>query len=197
MIVSLSFIPNYIMALQLNQTNRGRNLRLAVGTGAVILGTSYLILNTFPHLKTSIYNYITNTKSDDEDIQDEEDNEPIELTRSTENLKNNQTISSSSSSSNISSTSSDKLSHTIPDESIVDISKWSDDNLKSWLNEVSILNFRFVFEYQYKFKFKYDYYFTFNLKKNYCKLTSNFEFILSFHLHHNDEHFRLSYTNIN
>ncbi|KAK6461671.1 hypothetical protein DFJ63DRAFT_336450 [Scheffersomyces coipomensis] len=126
------------MSLQFKPpSNRNRNLKY-IGLGSlVVIGTSYVILNTFPHLKTSIYNYVNGIVDEDEEddglVQKDEvktetttinddnnDNEPIELNDSINSLK-----------------SSKKLTQSI-DQSIVDINEWSNDNLKSWLQDKEI-----------------------------------------------------------
>ncbi|KAI5953237.1 hypothetical protein KGF54_002608 [Candida jiufengensis] len=62
------------MSLKLkNKSNTSRYIKTGLISGAVIISTSYLALKTFPHLKTSIYNYITG-----EDSQTEEELEEIE-----------------------------------------------------------------------------------------------------------------------
>ncbi|KAK7679838.1 hypothetical protein QCA50_017165 [Cerrena zonata] len=107
------------MALQLNKSARGRNLKVAAGTGAVVLGAGYLLISTFPHLKTSIYNYLTNTQEEASD-----DNEPIELSRSDVQQAEKE---------------EEALSQTVVgDSSLVDINEWSQDNLKHWLSQKEI-----------------------------------------------------------
>ncbi|EGW31370.1 uncharacterized protein SPAPADRAFT_67437 [Spathaspora passalidarum NRRL Y-27907] len=106
------------MSLQLKKpVNKAKNLKFSLAAGAVILGTGYLVLNTFPHLKTSIWNYITGERQQEREVQEEEieeeqSNEPIELHESQVDL------------------SASKLH----DQSYVDIAEWSNDNLKSWLS---------------------------------------------------------------
>ncbi|KAK6201171.1 uncharacterized protein RJT21DRAFT_33096 [Scheffersomyces amazonensis] len=128
------------MSLQFKPpSNRNRNLKYIGLGGLALIGSSYLILSTFPHLKTSIYNYINGISGEvEEDNQEEREkeqeenesphkskksakfsteNEPIELHDSTDSLRN-----------------SKKLYESL-DQSIVDINEWSNDNLKSWLQE--------------------------------------------------------------
>lgn len=106
------------MSIQIQKRNR--NIKLAATAGAVLFGAGYLILTTFPHLKTSIYNTLTGTKTD-KDEDEEADNQPIELREETSREKD---IESS-------------IQIVNGEESIVNIEKWSDENLKSWLSEVS------------------------------------------------------------
>lgn len=112
------------MAVPVNQKS-ARNWRIAVGTGAVAVGAAFVILQTFPHLKTSFYNLVTG--SDDSTNEKDEDNEPIEVKKRGESVndsKDEKALQASSQSLN--------------EESLVDIGEWSEDNLKSWLSEVSI-----------------------------------------------------------
>ncbi|CUM65322.1 uncharacterized protein PRCAT00002957001 [Priceomyces carsonii] len=97
------------MALQLKKNRT--SIKLTVASSAFVIGATYLVFRTFPHLRTSIYDYVTGKKPEFED-----DNEPIELRES------DQALSEGS----------------FSDSSVVDITQWSDDNLKSWLSEVSI-----------------------------------------------------------
>ncbi|KAK6455733.1 uncharacterized protein RJT20DRAFT_49586 [Scheffersomyces xylosifermentans] len=115
------------MSLQFKKkSNTGRNLRVAAASSAVVVGVSYIVLNTFPHLKTSIYNYLTGTQDDDEEdlsvhkSETKEDNEPIEL-----KAQDSQELFNSSA--------------TLQDESLVDVAEWSNANLKSWLGQKSVL----------------------------------------------------------
>lgn len=101
------------MAVQL-KTSRSK-FKVTATVGAVIVG-SYIVLKTFPHLKDSIYNYLTGSG------EIEDDNEPIELK---EEAKDQQ--------SNIET----KITESSTDSEVV--AKWSDNKLKSWLREVSIL----------------------------------------------------------
>ncbi|CAH6721484.1 hypothetical protein CLIB1444_06S03246 [[Candida] jaroonii] len=97
--------------MSLNLTKKSNKLRNFGIGGAIVIGTSLIVLNTFPHLKTSILNYIKG--GEDEEV----DNEPIELNEE-------QTIS--------------EPSRDIAEESMIDVNEWSNDNLKSWLSEVCI-----------------------------------------------------------
>lgn len=112
------------MAVQLNQKST-RNWRLAVGTGAIVVGAAFVVLQTFPHLKTSFYNLLTT--SEEPNIDNNDDNEPVEVKKHDESPsdpENEKELQVSS--------------HSLNEESLVDIGAWSEDNLKSWLNEVSI-----------------------------------------------------------
>lgn len=90
-------------------------LKTTAITSAILIGTAYIVLQTFPHLKTSLSEYFYPTKNDDEPEITEE--ESIEV-------------------------------QAIVTESVVDIkqvklnqslSEWSNDDLKSWLIQVSIV----------------------------------------------------------
>ncbi|EGV62713.1 hypothetical protein PSN45_000645 [Yamadazyma tenuis] len=103
------------MSLSLKpKSNRLKNVTI---TSAVIVGASLVILNTFPHLKQSLYDYFTQSKdgSDEEDV-----NAPIEL--SSEELAEGDKVSSKD----------------IAEESIVDVNEWSNDDLKSWLKKKEV-----------------------------------------------------------
>lgn len=106
-----------LMSLQLKGNTRNRNIRLPATAGALIVGASYIIFKTFPHLKTTLYNTLTGGLVESE--LDVDDNEPIELNDS-----------------NSDSTHNDHIG----DESLVNVEDWSDDNLKSWLSEVRTTN---------------------------------------------------------
>ncbi len=109
------------MAVQLKSSRS--KFKITATAGAVIVG-SYILLKTFPHLTDSIYNYLTGSR------EVEEDNEPIELEEGAENKQ-------SKVETTVGESSKEK-------ESQVEISKWSDNSLKSWLKNVSIL-----FKYYY------------------------------------------------
>lgn len=102
------------MAVQLKSSRS--KFKITATTGAVIVG-SYIVLKTFPHLKDSIYNYLTGSG------EIEEDNEPIELEEDADNQQSrvNTTVGQPN------------------NESQTEISKWSDNELKSWLKDVRIL----------------------------------------------------------
>lgn len=110
------------MALQLNNKKPSK-LKLSGVSGAVIVGATILLFRTFPHLKYSIYDYITGNKksSNYEANEEEEDNRPIDLI----NSDNEEELSRST----------DTVTN---GESLVDINEWSDDTLKSWLHQVRI-----------------------------------------------------------
>lgn len=117
--------PKRKMALQL-KTNRGRPFKVIASSSAVIIGVSFIILQTFPHLKTSIFDYlyrkpdILKDLNDEESVpdQEEEEQETIEFD---EEINQNSIVSST------------------PEESLVDISKLSDPNIKQWLNQVCMM----------------------------------------------------------
>lgn len=116
-----NYISSYFVIIQLIkmavQLKSSRSkFKITATAGAVIVG-SYIVLKTFPHLTDSIYNYLTGSG------EVEEDNEPIELEEEAEDQQSRvqATVGESS------------------DESQVEISKWSDNRLKSWLKDVSTL----------------------------------------------------------
>lgn len=102
------------MAVQLKSSRS--KFKITATAGAVIVG-SYIVLKTFPHLTDSIYNYLTGSG----EVQ--EDNEPIELEEEAENQQSRAETTVGESNN----------------ESQVEISKWSDNSLKCWLKDVSIL----------------------------------------------------------
>ncbi|KAG7666210.1 uncharacterized protein J8A68_000255 [[Candida] subhashii] len=111
------------MSLQFKKSNKARNLKLGLTAGVIVIASSYLVLNTFPHLKTSLYNYISGTKSEEEEEEEKvegtnKDNEPIELNESGE-LPNGMMTQSI-------------------EQSYVNVAEWSDDNLKSYLIEKEV-----------------------------------------------------------
>lgn len=106
-----SSLQHFIMALQLKR----RNYKLTTAaTGALLIGAGFMVFKTFPHLTSALCSAFGSSKS-----EPEEDNTPIEITEIDEH--------------NASST----LEKSYMDESLVDIANWSDDNLKSYLVEVS------------------------------------------------------------
>lgn len=113
-------------------TQLRRNQR-RIGIGAISLGTvvigGYLIVKTFPHLKNSICRYFS-CSSDKE-----EDNEPIEI----DDEAHNEGIEEPS--------DSVKEFEAGSYDETIDVSSWSEDNLKSFLREVSLL-FSFFLLYQ-------------------------------------------------
>lgn len=118
------------MALQL-KTSRGRPFRLIASSSAIIIGVSFIILRTFPHLKTSLYDYLTKKQDILKDFNEEktvsaaqENEEEVEKVEFDGEINHNSIVSST------------------PEESLVDISKLSDPNIKKWLNQVCILNGR-------------------------------------------------------
>lgn len=110
------------MALQLKPKQASKWKTLGVPS-AVVAGSVYLILRTFPHLKISLYNYITGKEDEEVDY----DYDPIELNS---NDESNYAYSSSDNDFN------NDDSNDIINESMVDVNQWSNNNLKSWLQEV-------------------------------------------------------------
>ncbi|KAG2730881.1 hypothetical protein G9P44_006030 [Scheffersomyces stipitis] len=118
------------MSLQFKRNNNtARNLKVATFSGIIVVGASYLVLNTFPHLKTSIYDYLTGTQSEEESDaksnkeERKEDYEPIELERKSVNKERIQNGQPS-----------------LSDKSQVDVASWSDAKLTKWLGDVSTIN---------------------------------------------------------
>ncbi|CAK7916101.1 hypothetical protein CAAN1_22S00188 [[Candida] anglica] len=121
------------MSIQLKST-RNRKIKLAASAGAVLVGVTYVILTTFPHLKTSIYNIFTGTES-----QPSNDNEPIELRDSDESNYEESDYDSESEAEVRPEVEVEASNGSIDvSESLVNVEKWSDDNLKSWLSEKDI-----------------------------------------------------------
>lgn len=105
------------MSSKLKQVNRAQKLKLAVASGAVVIGAAYLILKSFPHIRTSIYDYISGDSHDDDEEEGVEDN-PAEFS---EQIAEDTSILA------------------LGELSVFDVGQWSDDNLKSWLHSVSIV----------------------------------------------------------
>lgn len=104
------------MSLQLKK----KNYKFTTATtGALIIGAGFIVFKTFPHLKSALYSALGASATEN---NIEGDNTPIEITNNDE-------------------VSSEALEASVVDESIVDITSWSDDNLKSYLVEVSINSF--------------------------------------------------------
>lgn len=101
------------MAVQLKSSRS--KFRIPAAVGAVVVG-SYIVLKTFPHLKDSIYFYLTGTP------EDVEDNEPIELKKSENTEDQARDVNAEPS-----------------NESGVEVSQWTDNRLREWLKDVSIL----------------------------------------------------------
>ncbi|KAM9911405.1 hypothetical protein OXX69_003549 [Metschnikowia pulcherrima] len=100
------------MALQLKRNK----FRLSTAaTGALVLGAGYIILKTFPHLKTSLLSRLYGETTEEED-----ENEIVQLNED-EEIATEET------------TESLILEKKIP----ADTSKWSDATLRSYLAEVS------------------------------------------------------------
>lgn len=102
--------------MSLKNPNRTRALKVTAASTAVVVGVTYLVLKSFPHIKTSLYNYVTGTKDDaDDEAEDEEDHKPIELKQS--KLEESDYLNGSS---------------------LVDVQEWTEENLRSFLISVSI-----------------------------------------------------------
>ncbi|KAF7999162.1 hypothetical protein HF325_006694 [Metschnikowia pulcherrima] len=101
------------MALQLKKNK----FRLSTAaTGALVLGAGYIILKTFPHLKTSLLSRLYGDTTEEED-----ENEIVQLNED-EEIATEET------------TESLILEKKIPADTL----KWSDATLRSYLTEVSI-----------------------------------------------------------
>lgn len=105
------------MALQLKKRNYKFHL---AATGALVLGAGFLLVKTYPHLMSCF-----TTKGKEE----EDDNTPVELQAETKDDENNSTLESQSA-----------------DVSLVDVAEWSDENLRSFLLEVSIHQLKIISE---------------------------------------------------
>ncbi|KAI5959644.1 uncharacterized protein KGF55_005288 [Candida pseudojiufengensis] len=120
---------NNNMSLKLNRNNKSRYIKTGLISGAVILGTGYVILKTFPHLKTSIYNYVTGneTSTSEEEEIEEIENKSVIIESKHKNLKSGQIVNK------------------FEPEKIFDSNelnsseKWSIQEIKEWLvkNEVN------------------------------------------------------------
>ena len=98
------------MALQLKK----RNFKLSSATtGALLIGAGLILIKTFPHIKSTIESAVFGQKNV---YVEEDENKPVEV---------NDTIRSEL-----------ETSHPALNESAVEVSKWSDESLKSYLFEV-------------------------------------------------------------
>ncbi|WLF78457.1 hypothetical protein PVL30_002195 [Lodderomyces elongisporus] len=61
------------MSLRLSKPNHTRRIKAGLIGGAIVIGATAIVLNTFPHLKKSIYNYVHGIN--DDDASEEEDRE--------------------------------------------------------------------------------------------------------------------------
>ncbi|KAI3403952.2 hypothetical protein KGF56_003219 [Candida oxycetoniae] len=116
------------MSLKLkNRSNRARNWKIGLVSGAVIIGTSYLILNTFPHLKTSIYNVIygTEDESEEDDERDIQTRRVVIESEHSDPNNRNKTIDLFQSERAFNAQDKDN-----------EISTWAVSELKSWLVKV-------------------------------------------------------------
>lgn len=98
--------------MSVNPVLKRRNaLKTSAVTGAVLLGTAFFILQTFPHLKTSVYHYFHGSpQADVSDIDIVEETETVEISEGMDSE---------------------------PDLNQSALSEWSQADLKSWLIEVS------------------------------------------------------------
>lgn len=96
------------MALQLKK----RNFKVPILTaGALVVGAGFLLVKTYPHLLTFL-------PCCSQEKESKEDNSPVEI----EDHKDED----------------GPINKFVSDESLVDVTEWSDDNLRSFLMEVSI-----------------------------------------------------------
>lgn len=103
----------FVMALQLKK----RNYKFPIfATGALVFGAGLLIVKTYPHLLTLIPSFGTRQAS-----ENKEDNSPVEVEGNDD--CEDPTVSTA---------------NLVAGDSLVDIAEWTDDNLRSFLMEVSI-----------------------------------------------------------
>lgn len=64
------------------RTRKTSKLKVTALSGAVIIGTAYLVLQSYPHLRKSLYNYITRSSSVDDvdELEDDVDDGDVEET---------------------------------------------------------------------------------------------------------------------
>lgn len=95
---------------------RKQNFRLNhVATGVLVVGASFLVFKTFPHLKTSITSCIFGARADD---VTEDENSPVEVSEHAEGQQ--------------SPSDGEQI------QSLDNIAQWSVDSLKSYLIEVCV-----------------------------------------------------------
>lgn len=103
--------------MALNLKKRSFKLSPAL-TGAIILGAGVLAIKTFPHFKASIKS-LFRTPGEKED---EDDNAPVEVVESQQEILD------------------ESEARSISEIKSVEIAEWSDENLRSYLTEVRLIN---------------------------------------------------------
>lgn len=106
--------------------HRPNRLKRAATTSAVIIGVSYFVLRTFPHLKTSIYDYIYPTQQDKVVEDDDRRREVIE--NEVKESEVSDRVDENEGSDSIVSAKRSDISQSVSD--------WSIEDLKSFLKEV-------------------------------------------------------------
>lgn len=107
------------MALPLKR----KNFRISsAATGALVIGAGLILIKTFPHIKASISTCVFGTKKGDDE---EDDNRPVEVRDSLESQMTSSV-------------------HSGMGESAIEISEWSDEDLKSYLLEVRLYSYSFT-----------------------------------------------------
>lgn len=110
------------------KTRKTSKLKVTALSGAVLIGTAYLVLQSYPHIRKSLYQYISGTTSVDslDEVEDEVEDGGAEETDS--DLGERTTTSSAR----------DSGAH--GDGVAVDtaeLQQWSNTNLRLWLKNVS------------------------------------------------------------
>lgn len=124
------------------QFKKPRNWKGPVVSSAVVLGATYLILKSFPHLQDSIYNFITGYRELDDEkdgtVMDARIAEVDELRRKAKHTA--ESTSSTDNTSSVGPNDTSPIGGSIVDlqgVSVGDIEEWSNETLKSYLKEVS------------------------------------------------------------
>ena len=113
------------------RTPQKRHYKLALSTGAIAVVAAYLIFKTYPHLQTSVFSWLSGSSTD----SSTDDHGPIELN----NVEDTESSDYEDNEGEDASDYDDEDEEAAyPDESIVKVENWTDDNLKSWLSEVRI-----------------------------------------------------------
>lgn len=119
------------MALQFNK-KRGWKIPALTGA-AVVIGGTYLILKSFPHLKDHINDFITGyTELDPEEDRKLTEAREAEVQQMAKDLEEEERLKGSTS----------QIGGSIVDiktSDAVDVDQWNTETLKAWLKEVRII----------------------------------------------------------
>ncbi|CAK9437885.1 uncharacterized protein LODBEIA_P22630 [Lodderomyces beijingensis] len=118
------------MSLRLKKSNYASNLKVGLTAGIVVVVGAGLILNTFPHLKTSIYNYVTGGEDTSEDEDEKELQERPVVIESDYQVVNGDGDGDAGSGKTVELFQSEKAFNT---DFINETSTWNESQLRDWL----------------------------------------------------------------